>query len=128
VVLRYAHGIDRRDWACVAACFTAHAHADYGAFYRGEIDGCIEMMKAGLARFASTMHLIGNHLIELTGDRATGETYAVAYHRDASATPPRDLITGVRYLDDLERSDDGRWRIARRVVAYEWRRDDATQD
>ena len=30
VIHRYAHGLDRRDWDMVAACFTADAQATYG--------------------------------------------------------------------------------------------------
>jgi hypothetical protein len=124
VILRYARGIDRRDFDLVAACFAAHATVDYGDFFRGEVGGLIAAMAEGLAGFPTTMHLMGNHLVELDGDRATSETYAVAYHRRTSAPQPFDLTTGVRYLDELAR-EDGRWRITRRVVKYEWRREDA---
>lgn len=124
VILRYARGVDRRDFELVAACFTPDATVDYGDFFRGEVGGLIPAIATGLAAFATTMHLIGNHLVELDGDRATSETYAVAHHRGDSAAKPFDLVIGVRYLDALGRAQ-GHWRIARRTVEYVWRREDA---
>jgi hypothetical protein len=64
------------------------------------------------------MHLMANQLIDLAGDQAHSETYAVAYHRG----PGGELVVGVRYLDDLVRRD-GRWLISRRVVALDWQRE-----
>lgn len=124
VILRYARGVDRRDFELVAACFAPDATVDYGDFFRGEVGGLIRAMATGLAAFATTMHLMGNHLVELDGDRATSETYAVAYHRGGSAAKPFDLVMGVRYLDALDRTQGG-WRIIRRGVEHVWRREDA---
>ena len=110
VLLRYARGVDRKDLALVAACFTPDAA------YEGALARLIERM----AVWETTMHVMANQLIELAGDQAHSETYAVAYHR---APGGRELVVGVRYLDDLVRRDDGRWLIARRVVATDWQRE-----
>jgi hypothetical protein len=66
------------------------------------------------------MHLMANQLIDLSGDQAHSETYAVAYHRGRTG----ELVVGVRYLDDLVRRG-GRWFICRRVVALDWQREAA---
>jgi len=88
------------------------------------VDEFIAGGRAYLTRFAATMHFLGNMLIEVDGERARAETYAVAYHRvEGPDGGGKDDIFGIRYVDRFERRA-GRWRIAHRVVATEWRRVD----
>ena len=123
VLMRYARGVDRRDLDLVAACFTADAAYD-GTLAQGTIADALAALRGRLARYEHTMHFMGNQLIEVRGDNATCETYAVAYHRLSSDGPPHDLTVGIRYLDELVRQGE-HWRIRRRVVQREWERTDA---
>jgi len=119
VILRYARGIDRRDWELVASCFVPGAIADYLFVPAAPIEQVIPAIRNALARFASTMHTMGNQLIDLLGgDRAGSETYAVCYHR-IEAAEPQLFTVGMKYFDELERRSDG-WRIARRSITFEW--------
>jgi hypothetical protein len=125
LLLRYARGIDRRDWLLVTSCFTPEADTDYAWVFRGKIEGFVPVVRDGLARYRSTMHFLGNQSIVLAGDAARSETYCVAYHRPTAVEEQNDLLTiGLRYLDELARAG-GTWRIRRRVVEFEWRRTDA---
>lgn len=119
VILRYARGIDRRDWELVAACFVPGAITDYLFVPPAPIDQVIPAIRDALARFASTMHTMGNQLIELTGDSARSETYAICYHRIDSAPEPQLFTVGMKYFDELARDAD-RWRISKRAVTFEW--------
>ena len=118
VILRYARGIDRRDWDLVAACFVPGAIADYLFVPAAPIEAVIPAIRDALARFATTMHTMGNQLIELNGDRADSETYAVCYHR-IEAAEPQLFTVGMKYLDTLARRSDG-WRISQRRITFEW--------
>jgi hypothetical protein len=71
------------------------------------------------------MHVLGQQLVELSGDRAHSETYCVAYHRRGArdGEPGADLWMGLRYVDLFERRD-GEWRIADRRCAFDWTRND----
>jgi hypothetical protein len=69
------------------------------------------------------MHFMGNQLIEVDGETASCETYAIAYHRRQDGVEKKDRVVALRYLDDLVRRD-GRWLIARRFVNVEWQRYD----
>jgi len=120
VLLRYARGVDRRDLDLVAACFTADASYE-GALARGTIADALDTLRNRMARYDSTMHFIGNQLVEITGDTASSETYAVAYHRLTEAGIAKLFTVGVRYVDELVRCGDC-WRIRRRVVTTEWQR------
>lgn len=120
VVARYARGIDRLDLDLVRSCYHPGARDDHGTF-KGTVEDFVEWLPGQLARFESTMHFLGNHLVEFDADPdvAHVETYCVAYHRLTERLG--DSIAGVRYLDRFERRD-GAWRIADRVVVVEWNR------
>ncbi len=123
VLLRYARGVDRRDLDLVSSCFLPDASYE-GALASGTIRDALARLRERMARYEATMHFIGNQLVEVQGDTASSETYAVAYHRLAEEGIAKLFTVGVRYLDELVRGGDG-WRIRRRVVKREWQRTEA---
>src|ERR1700686_1033722 len=97
-LFRYTRGIDRMDVDLVRSCYHPDAHDDHGA-YRGDLDGFLAWVQDALSFFESTMHFIGNQLVDVAGDTARAESYCVAYHR-RGATPDEaayDLVTALRY-------------------------------
>lgn len=125
VGLRYCRGIDRQDFDLVRSCYHADAIDDHGDF-RGGVEAFITYCQGALVRFESTMHFIGNAMVELTGpSSAVCETYVMAMHRvPASRTKPtRDFVVGLRYCDQFE-CRNGEWRIAHRVCLFDWTRTD----
>jgi 3-phenylpropionate/cinnamic acid dioxygenase small subunit len=122
VMLRYARGVDRKDLDLVASCFLPDASYE-GALGHGTIIDALARLRASMARYDSTMHFVGNQLIEISGDSAQSETYAVAYHRLTEGNVTQLFTVGVRYLDELVRAGE-QWRIRRRVVKTEWQRTD----
>jgi len=118
---RYARGVDRCDPEVVRSTYHADAYDDHGG-YQGDVDGFLAWVKATVMdTFSATMHQLGNSLIEVDGDRAFAETYAVAHHVLGQLATPTDLIMGVRYLDRFERSGND-WKVAHRVMSFEWER------
>ena len=124
VCLRYCRGIDRRRFDIVRDCYHADALDEHGDFL-GTVEEFIAHAQTALAAFESTMHFLGNILVDVRGDLARSETYAIAMHRvpPRGERPRRDHVVGLRYIDDFARRD-GRWRIANRVCAFEWTRTD----
>lgn len=123
VLLRYAHGVDRQDLPLVESCFVPGA-AYQGSLGTGTFEEALDALRERIQRYKSTMHLIGNHFIELDGDTAKSETYTIAYHLTEEVEgEPIVLTVAVRYLDDMLRYD-GDWRIESRVVQPEWQRYD----
>ena len=123
VIYRYARGIDRLDFDLVRTCYHPDAYDDHGSF-SGNVEDFITAATEFLARWTATQHFMGNMLIEVDGDRARAETYAVAYHRrEDSNGDGKDDVMGIRYVDRFEKRNDD-WRIAHRVVSNEWRRVD----
>lgn len=123
LLMRYARGVDRRDLDLVAACFAPEARYE-GALGVGGIDLALAALRVRMQRYRTTMHLLANQLIELAGDRAHCETYALVYHRLVDDAEVEDFVVGVRYLDDVARHGDGWW-IVHRTAVLEWQRYDA---
>ena len=146
VLIRYTRGIDRMDIELVRSCYWPAAYDDHAA-YQGPVEGFFDWVQQALSYFDSTMHLIGNQLVEVHGDTAHAESYCVAYHRRSArdGEDGHDLITALRYVDRLERrrverpvrvtpgipasSETGpveadEWRIAERRCVFDWTRRD----
>lgn len=127
VLLRCARGMDRSDWDLVLSCYHDDAVDDHGA-YRGGARDYVEWLSKTLRGWVQrTMHTLLNMLIEVEGDVVQAETYVVGYHRyrrdDGRAA---DWVGGGRYIDRLERRA-GEWKIADRLLVWEWVRDDAVE-
>jgi 3-phenylpropionate/cinnamic acid dioxygenase small subunit len=127
LLLRYCRGVDRRQYDVVRSCYHDDATDDHGD-YTGGVDGFIDHVRKQVERYESTMHFVGNMLIEPDARlrRARSETYTIAFHRLAPRgnTPARDFVVGLRYVDDLD-VRSGEWRIAARVCVIDWTRLDA---
>jgi len=123
VVLRYARAVDRRDLDLVSACFEPGA-AYEGSLATGTVEDALRSLADAFVRWDSTMHFVGNQLVELRGDRASCESYAIAFHRRMRADDASELVVGIRYEDELARGPGG-WRIARRCARALWTRGDA---
>ena len=123
VIYCYARGIDRMDFDLVRSCYHPDAYDDHGSV-RGNVDEFVSAAKRFLSRWTATQHFMGNMLIEVDGELARAETYAVAYHRREDVEGNgKDDIMGIRYVDRFEKRN-GDWKIAYRVVVNEWRRVD----
>ncbi len=77
----------------------------------------------GLSRYDVTLHMIGNHYVELNGDVATGESYCRASHirpvEGGDAAARENYVMNIRYLDDFVRMEEG-WRISKRELQVEF--------
>lgn len=109
---RYARAADERDVDALAALF----HPDAVIIgTRGELalDAWLDTMR-GPRTFPTSMHVLGDPLIELDGDTARLDTYAVVHQLGGEGQG--DMTLGIRYLDEAERSGDG-WVIRRRTAS-----------
>ncbi|HXY66998.1 MAG TPA: nuclear transport factor 2 family protein [Mycobacterium sp.] len=112
VLLRYATGIDRRDWPLFRTVFTDDCELNYGEIgaWKGA-DAVTEFMQQAHALAGHTMHRLTNQVITVDGDAAQARTYVDALIMLA------DNNSGVNaagfYDDEFVRTEQG-WRIARR--------------
>lgn len=113
VLLRYATGIDRRDWTVFRSAFTEDCVLDYGEIGTFDgVDAVAEFMDQSHSMAGHTMHRLSNIVIALDGDRATARTYVDGLILAADNASGVNAI-GI-YDDEIVRTANG-WRIARRT-------------
>ena len=120
VIQRYAHGLDRRDWDMVAACFTADAQATYGGtVLEPGVDNIIRHVR-GLENIKASTHFFGGSLIDFDGDEADVLTPATVYLTDVDEAGAETVRTrGLRYQDRFVRQGD-KWLIRVRLHMVDW--------
>jgi 3-phenylpropionate/cinnamic acid dioxygenase small subunit len=112
VLVRYAIGIDSRDWDLLRSCFTEDCDADYGdiGHWRSG-DEITAWMAQTHDPMGPTMHRITNIVVAIDNDRVTARSYVHAILMTA------DRSTAIHaygwYDDHLVCTSDG-WRIAQR--------------
>ena len=112
MLVRYATGIDRRDWSLFRTVFTDDCELDYGVIgsWKG-VDAVAEFMEQVHALAGHTMHRLSNQAITVDGDRAEARTYIDGL---IMAGDNKSGVNALGFYDDeIVRTDDG-WRIARR--------------
>ncbi|MGA7050365.1 MAG: nuclear transport factor 2 family protein [Mycobacterium sp.] len=112
LLVRYATGIDRRDWPLFRTVFTDDCEVDYGEIgvWNG-VDAVTDFMEQTHAMAGQTMHRLTNQAITVDGDKASARTYidGVIMFGDNQAG-----VNALGFYDDeIVRTADG-WRIARR--------------
>jgi hypothetical protein len=116
VLIRYATGIDAKDWPLLRSCWTEDVDADYGEVGRfSGADAITDLMKRLHSVMGPTYHRLTNFAITVDGERATARSYV---HAVLQAVPD-DAASWIEalghYDDELVRTSDG-WRIARRAT------------
>lgn len=117
-VERLARGEDRRDADLISACWWPDATYDYGV-QSGDFASYLAWVVPGADAIRNTQHVLGQTYIELDGGKARAETYVISYHRVDMGAGDQDTCIGGRYLDLME-NRDGEWRIASRIMLYDW--------
>lgn len=116
-----ARGEDRRDASLISGAYWPDSVTDYGVF-RGSFDEYLAWVVPGSPALPVTQHVLGQSYIVLDGESARVETQVISYHRVDTGSEHRDAVIGGRYLDIFGQRD-GEWRIASRMMVYDWSQD-----
>ena len=115
VLVRYATGIDRRDWDLFRSCFASDCLAEYEGIGTWEsADAITDFMVTAHAGMGPTMHRISNIAIDVDvdGDRAVARSYVDGILMAADGESGFNPVGF--YDDELLQMPDG-WRIAHRT-------------
>lgn len=105
-----AAALDGRDWDTLRAIFATDA-TGYGAT---GVENVVARVREHLGGCGPTQHLLGNHRVELTGDRARSLTYARVYHQGAGPRQGGFFECMGEYDDRWVRTGAG-WGLFRRT-------------
>ncbi|MDF8335339.1 nuclear transport factor 2 family protein [Novosphingobium cyanobacteriorum] len=113
--MAYARGVDRADKALLASIFSEDS-----VVISGVINGSGAQFADQICNFVSTrldlcFHSVANEWVQVVGDNAVGEHYAIAH----MVMDGQDVTTGGRYLDRYVRRD-GKWLIRNRTFVTDW--------
>jgi 3-phenylpropionate/cinnamic acid dioxygenase small subunit len=115
LLVRYATGIDRRDWSLFRTVFTDDCELDYGDIgaWTG-VDAVTAFMEQAHAMAGHTLHRLTNQVVTVDGDKAVARTYVDALIMFGDNQTGGAGANGIGFYDDeIVRTSDG-WRIARR--------------
>jgi hypothetical protein len=115
VLIRYATGIDSKDWPLLRSCWTDEIDVDYQQLGRfTSPDALTDVMRQLHENMGPTYHRLSNFVINVDGDRATVRSYV---HAILMLQPDDDTnwVDALGHYDDVfVRTADG-WRINKRV-------------
>src|SRR5262249_17881215 len=115
LLARYCRAVDRLDAELLRSLVHPDAAIDYGAdFFQGSGTDFVQALLAHAMAMKRTQHAISATLIEILNNVALCESYGQAVHILEDNGELVEVTSGIRYLDRMERREDGIWRIAKR--------------
>ena len=112
VMLRYAAGVDERDFAMYQSCFADNVEVlDFGKSPFIGVDAWLAYVRQALDLYGATQHMLGPTLATVDGDRAHGRTDVQALHYLKEPEGQR-FILWATYETDFVRIK-GVWKISR---------------
>ena len=125
VQLRYATGVDMRDWPLYRSCFTEDLETDFTSAMGGEpqrmkAEHWVETARRVISGLKATQHMITNHVITFQGDdEATCVAYVQARHHLPNDTGESDQTMFGYYTNRFVRTADG-WKIRACKLTVTW--------
>jgi hypothetical protein len=112
-LIRLARAMDDRDWAQVSDIVAEDATGDLGTGTLQGRSAIIELVRSFLDNCGVTQHLLGNVLVDVSGDHGISRAYVHDLHL-SSRSPERTFHTLGDYHDRWERRS-GEWRLIERI-------------
>ena len=112
LTIRYATGIDQRDWPLFRTVFTEDCALDYGEIgsWNG-VDAVTDFMERTHAGAGLTMHRISNQTISVDGDRGGVRSYVDVWIMFLNS---KSGVNALGFYDDVVIRTATGWRIAER--------------
>jgi 3-phenylpropionate/cinnamic acid dioxygenase small subunit len=124
VQLRYATGLDMRDWAAYRSIFTDEIDVDFSSVFGGaarkvSADRWTEAAKKTVGCLKATQHMITNHVITIDGDKALCVAYVQAQHYFPNDRGESTQTMGGYYTNHFVRTPHG-WKIRSCKLTLTW--------
>ncbi len=124
IVIRYATGIDMRDWKVYRSCFCEEIEIDFKSWNKVDpkkfkVDDWIDLVRKTICGFTSTQHISSNHVITIDGYNATCVSYMQALHYLPNDQYDDTCTLGGYYTNQLTRTSQG-WKISKCKLTVTW--------
>lgn len=121
LILLYAQACDRRDGGIFERIFREDGLIEGQGFRmdgRAKIVSAVPTMLGEM--YIKTAHQVHNILLDIQGDRATGEVYCTAHHISKAENGGwSDFVMVITYWDQYMK-EAGRWYFKHRKLELEW--------
>ena len=97
-VLRYCRGIDRHDTELMRSAYHPDA-IDHHTGFSGKVGDFIDWLDPLWKYYKGSMHFVGNHWAEISGNDAVVETYGMSVHWGELEDDKLNTTNGFRYVD-----------------------------
>lgn len=111
----FARAMDDRDWAAMADVLDDQAQGDFGTGLVTGSAAIVDLIRRFLHACGPTQHLLGNVVIDVTGDVAVSRAYIRDVHLNAIADPSTRFYTLGDYRDRWRRGSAGQWCLTERI-------------
>ena len=126
-IYNYARGLDRMDRELTANVWHPDGTANYIGAYEGTGAGFVDWVWPIHEPMTAHSHQMTNVLIEVDGDTAASETYAMVSLHTQTADGATTRLVRSRYADTWSKRN-GRWAIDHRLAITDFRTYAATDD
>nr|WP_090277941.1 nuclear transport factor 2 family protein [Mycolicibacterium komanii]CRL73213.1 hypothetical protein CPGR_03145 [Mycolicibacterium komanii] len=116
VLIRYATGIDFKDWKLFRTCWADEVDIDYGDLGTfTDPDAFTTLMEQIHGGMGQTYHRISNIVVDVNADQATARSYVRAVLQAVPDDGGSWIDALGHYDDELVKTSEG-WRIAKRTT------------
>ena len=119
LVYTYCRAADRHDNELMRTLYHEDAYDDHGSFFKGKAMEFLDLLPEIQKSMGILHHNVTTHNIKLSGERAEGETYIIAFHQVLTEEGNYDVLIGGRYFDEYEKRNDV-WKFSSRAVDADW--------
>lgn len=125
-ILKYASGIDQRDWERYRSIFADEVEIDFSS-HSGipaelmNANDWVDAVSALQNGFDATQHTLTNFSYDIKGDEAVVDVYLTAEHFLTNDQGDNNVALGGYYTHHLRRSTDG-WKIYKCKLTVTWNR------
>ncbi|MDB4029622.1 nuclear transport factor 2 family protein [Gammaproteobacteria bacterium] len=119
LVYIYCRAADRHDNELMRSLYHEDAYDDHGSFFKGRAMEFLDLLPEIQKSMGILHHNVTTHNIKLSGTKAEGETYIIAFHQVLTEEGNYDVLIGGRYFDEYEKRNDV-WKFSSRAVDADW--------
>jgi len=113
-LIKFARAMDNKDWESIKTILSDDVIADFGTGEIQGVDNIINVIRSFLDNCGPTQHLLGNIIIDVSGNKATSEAYVSDMHLSRDSKSELTFRTLGNYRDKWELINS-EWLLVHRI-------------
>ncbi len=126
-IVALSRAMDRADEALLRSLWHPGAQLELGGYFSGTAEEFVTYILETARGMVRMAHTVANEWINVDGDDAVAESYAIGFSTSRTDEGDQDAFVGGRYLDRFERID-GTWKFTHRTFVHDWQIEQPSTD